>query len=86
MAELVVVTILDEYQAMDAYLAWERSQSGVAFERTCTRRAILKRKLSCGHWVDGSELYRYHVHKLNCDLELTQRLDCEPCARADARY
>jgi hypothetical protein len=62
----------------------------VAFGRTCTRAARLKRRCDCGHWVDGSrtgtELYRYQVWKLVGATELEQRTDCEPCARVDARY
>ena len=56
-----------------------------AFSRTCTRRSKLKRKLECGHWIDGSEPYRYHVSKCYGDAELTQRRDCEFCARVDLR-
>lgn len=62
----------------------------VAFSRTCTRAARLKRRCDCGHTVDGSrdrdQLYRYHVAKVIGEPGLVQRTDCDPCSRADARY
>jgi len=71
-----------------AYLAWEarRGDGVVAFARDCIRQARLKRRLDCGHWIDGSELYRYYVAKIYGDEGLYQRTDCEPCARVDRRY
>jgi hypothetical protein len=61
----------------------ERWLAAYAFARTCTRRARLKRRCDCGHYIDGSEPYRYIVWKLNGDAAITQRTDCEFCARAD---
>lgn len=57
-----------------------------AFHRVDSRRTRLKRRLDCGHVIDGSEPYRYVVWKLNGDVGITQRLDCETCARRDASY
>lgn|GEM_PF-6236031 len=59
---------------------------GFAFYRVVVRRARLKRRCDCGHVIDGSEPYRYQVFKLRCERWITQRLDCEPCARADGCY
>lgn len=60
---------------------------GFAFQRSCTRRARLKRgPLDCGHVVDGSEPYRYHVWKVPGSRGVEQRLECEFCARRDARH
>jgi hypothetical protein len=60
---------------------------GYAFARTEHRHARLKRQVDCGHWIDGTEPYRYQVWKLNCDPRgvIHQRTDCEFCARRDAR-
>lgn len=71
--------------APDDYLAWLRRQTVVAFARTCYRRAKLKRLCDCSHWIDGSEPYRYQVWKMNGDAAITQRTDCEHCARRDLR-
>lgn len=70
----------------EAFLLREARIGTVAFARTCTRRSSLKRKLECGHWIDGSEPYRYHVSKHYGDAEISQRRDCEFCAREDTRY
>jgi hypothetical protein len=76
----------------DAEWEWQQQEkwlAAYAFVRSCVRRAKLKRQCDCGHWVDGSvkgetgALYRYQVWKLNGDRELTQRTDCEWCARVD---
>lgn len=68
------------------YLAWERRRSAVSFARECIRRARLKRRLDCGHTVDGSEPYRYQVWRFNLDPPgVSQRTDCEQCARVDLR-
>ena len=75
--------VLDDTADLYAALAWERAQSALAFARDCVRHTKLKRRLDCGHWIDGSELYRYQVWKRNCDHEISQRLDCEFCARVD---
>lgn len=42
----------------------------------------------CGHEIDNTEPYRYLVWRLNCDPrgQLSQRTDCEFCARADYNY
>lgn len=80
------MTVPDDTDQLAAALAWERAQTALAFERVETRKSILKRYLDCGHWIDGSEPYRYQVWKRNCDPELTQRLDCEFCAREDQAY
>jgi hypothetical protein len=79
---LVVLHGLD----YDSYLAWERKQEAFAFHRVDERKTILKRRCDCGHWIDGTEPYRYQVWKLNSDTTISQRLDCEPCARRDASY
>lgn len=67
------------------YLAWLKRQSALAFSRIAHRKAKLKRLCDCGHWIDGSEPYRYQVWKQNGDERLSQRTDCEACARADLR-
>jgi len=59
---------------------------GFAFYRVAVRRARLKRRLDCGHVIDGSEPYRYQVFKIREDVSIMQRLDCEPCARVDGCY
>lgn len=66
---------------------YERWLTGYAFARTETRRRRLKCRLDCGHWIDGSELYRYQVWRVNGDPRgvIRQRTDCEPCARIDLR-
>lgn len=64
----------------------EIDEFAYAFHRVDLRRTRLKRRLDCGHVIDGSEPYRYVVWKLNADVRISQRLDCEPCARRDARY
>ena len=68
-----------EYQERERWLA------AIAFARTCTRRARLKRPLDCGHVIDGSEPYRYQVWRVNGDPRgaISQRTDCEFCARHD---
>lgn len=71
---------------MEDYLRWEAKQTDVAFERTETRRTRLKRRLDCGHVIDGGEPYRYHVHKVHSAVTLTQLSTCEPCARTDVSY
>lgn len=78
------MVVLDDIDQLAAALAWERAQTALAFERSEARRTILKRRCDCGHWIDGGEPYRYQVWKLNRDPELTQRLDCEFCARVDS--
>lgn len=59
-----------------------------AFHRQERRRARLKRLLDCGHWIDGIEPYRYQVWRLVSDPRgvISQRLDCEFCAREDSRF
>lgn len=74
-----------EADAPADYLAWLKRQGALAFSRIAHRRANLKRLCDCGHWIDGSEPYRYQVWKNNGDAGLTQRTDCEPCAREDLR-
>lgn len=69
----------------DDYLAWVKRQGALAFARVSDRRARLKRRCDCGHVIDGSEPYRYQVWKYNGDAELSQRTDCESCARRDLR-
>lgn len=71
-----------EYQD---YLAWEARQAQAEFERQCLRRRRFKTQLDCGHWIDGSELYRYQVWKFRGET-IGQRTDCEVCARVDNRY
>lgn len=85
MAELVGVMVLDDTEQLAVALAWERAQLMPAFERTEERTTILKRRCDCGHWIDGSEPYRYQVWKMRHDgSRLEQRRDCEFCARVDA--
>lgn len=62
---------------------YQKWLEGFAFVRDCVRRARLKRRCDCGHWIDGAEPYRYQVWKLNGDRQITQRTDCEWCARQD---
>lgn len=64
---------------------YERWLTGFAFARECRRKARWKRLLDCGHWIDGSEPYRYQVWKLNCETGIAQRTDCEFCCRGDLR-
>jgi hypothetical protein len=59
---------------------------GFAFHRVDRRRTRLKRRLDCGHVIDGSEPYRYVVFKLNGADRIVQQLDCEFCARRDDSY
>ena len=74
-----------EADAPADYLAWLKKQSALAFSRIANRRAKLKRRCDCGHWIDGSEPYRYQVWKCNGDQTISQRTDCETCAREDLR-
>lgn len=66
---------------------FERWLYAYAFRRVDERRASLKRRLTCGHWIDGGEPYRYSVWRVNLQPrgELEQRTDCEFCARVDLR-
>ena len=68
--------------------AAETDEYAFAFHRTERRKTRLKRLCDCDHWIDGTEPYRYQVWRLGSDPRGTirQRLDCEFCARADARY
>lgn len=68
----------------DAFMRREARIGTTAFQRFCTRKSKLKRKLECGHYIDASEPYRYGVWKLY-GSELEQRRDCEFCAREDLR-
>ena len=70
------------------YLEWMAKQDAYAFYRVVTRRAKLKRELTCGHWIDASEPYRYQVWRVNNMPrgKIEQRTDCEFCARVDANY
>lgn len=67
------------------YLAWEAQQARPEFTRTVERVRKLKTLLDCGHWIDCSSLYRYHVSKHRGE-PLFQRTDCEDCARVDSRF
>lgn len=71
-----------------AYRAELEREFAFAFHRSETRRTRLKRRCDCGHWIDGTEPYRYSVWRVNSDPAgvIQQRLDCEFCARADNRY
>jgi hypothetical protein len=74
----------EEYEALE----YERRMFAYSFHRTEVRKAKLKRPCDCGHWIDGSEPYRYCVWRTN-DMPrgtIQQRTDCEFCARADNRY
>lgn len=73
----------DEYWE---YIEWEKRQATPCFSRAVVRVRKLKAKLDCGHWVDGSDLYRYMVWKYPDDPEISQRTDCEVCARRDMSY
>lgn len=66
---------------------YEKWLAAFAFARTDDRHTKLKRKMEpgCGHWIDSGEPYRYQVWKLNADTVITQRYDCEFCARGDLR-
>ena len=59
-----------------------------AFHRTDLRKTRLKRLCDCGHWIDGTEPYRYQVWKLRSAprRRIDQRIDCEFCARSDNAY
>jgi hypothetical protein len=61
---------------------------GFAFYRAESRKSRLKRLCDCGHWIDGTEPYRYQVWKLRPSQSrgVEQRLDCEFCARTDNSY
>ena len=67
---------------------FERWIVGYAFARTETRRRRLKALMDCGHWIDGSEPYRYQVWRLNSAPRgvIEQRTECEECARRDYNY
>jgi hypothetical protein len=68
--------------------ALELDEYAFAFHREERRKTRLKRLCDCGHWIDGTEPYRYAVWRLRSDPRgrVTQRLECEFCARADASY
>jgi hypothetical protein len=68
--------------------ALARDEFSFAFHREERRRSRLKRLCDCGHWIDGTEPYRYQVWRLISDPRgaIRQRLDCEFCARVDSRY
>lgn len=70
-----------------AELELER-EGGFAFYRLERRKTRLKRLCDCGHWIDGTEPYRYQVFRLLADPRgvIRQRLDCEFCAREDNAY
>lgn len=78
---------VDEDTGREEYEAHERWLVAFAFSRIDERRTRLKRKMDpgCGHYIDGGEPYRYQVWKLNMDTKITQRYDCEFCARGDLR-
>lgn len=76
-------TVSAQEDARADYLEWEKTQQRAEFERIATRRRKLKVQLDCGHWIDGSELYRYQVWKYRGE-PISQRTDCEPCARKDS--
>ncbi len=78
--------VLVIYDDVEQALAWEASQAAFAFHRTDERHTRLKRHGDCGHWIDGSEPYRYQVWLLNGEDRLGQRIDCEFCARDDSRF
>lgn len=67
---------------------YERWLYAEAFSRTDERKTKLKRRLDCGHWIDGSEPYRYMVWRTNDQPRgiISQRTDCEFCARRDRSY
>jgi len=65
---------------------WEANQLKPEFFRSETRRTRLKRLCDCGHWIDGTEPYRYMVWKDRGDDGIQQRTDCEFCARKDDSY
>jgi hypothetical protein len=71
---------------LESYLAWEEQQSQPAFFREEVRHACLKRLCDCGHWIDGTEPYRYMVWKDRGTPGILQRTDCEFCARKDNSY
>lgn len=66
----------------------DEDEFAFAFYRTERRKTRLKRLCDCGHWIDGTEPYRYQVWKLRSSstARVEQRLDCEFCARADNAY
>jgi hypothetical protein len=66
--------------------ALELEPAGWLFYRQEQRRSRLKRLCDCGHWIDGTEPYRYQVGRIAGERRLWQRLDCEFCARADNAY
>lgn len=71
---------------LEDYLKWIKKQDSTEFHRIDERKTKLKRKLDCGHWIDGSEPYRYQVWKHSSEDGIGQRTDCEFCARQDASY
>lgn len=79
--------LTDEERERDEYERHEKWLVAFAFERIDVRKTRLKRRCSpgCGHWIDGGEPYRYMVWKVNQDMTITQRYDCEFCARNDLK-
>jgi hypothetical protein len=69
----------EEQEAID----WLARQERPEFHREETRHALLKRRLDCGHVIDGSEPYRYSVWKERGRAGVVQSRTCEPCARRD---
>jgi hypothetical protein len=80
-----MTTTPTEDEQREEYERHERWLVAFAFERVETRRTRFKRKCEpgCGCWIDGGELYRYMVWKMNQDAKISQRYDCETCARGD---
>ena len=68
--------------------AVEHNDYRFAFHREERRKRRLKCLCDCGHWIDGTEPYRYQVWRFVSDPRgvIRQRLDCEFCAREDASY
>jgi hypothetical protein len=81
-AVIVPAAVLEQDMLAD-YLAWEKVQEGFAFHRVDYRHTKLKRRVDCGHVIDGTEPYRYQVWKIRREIALGQRTDCEFCARSD---
>lgn len=64
---------------------YERWLGAYSFQRIEVRKRRLKTQLDCGHWIDGSEPYRYMVWRTNGMPRgrVEQHTDCEFCARRD---
>lgn len=78
--------VIPETEEEEKILEWERRHDLPEFARTEMRSSSRKRHLDCGHVIDGSEPYRYHVRKERGCSGIIQETACEFCSRQDNRY